>query len=120
MILARGLHVNISPAAGAIFALLLFDASIVGASAVTLATTLGVARRSRSQEVTLHEWGTFTSVAGVDDYLALGLRLGRLLDGLVDAYYGPPELARRIETESSPEPARLVADARSLLARLVK
>ena len=36
---ARGLHMNISPAAGAIFALLLFDASIVGASAVTLATS---------------------------------------------------------------------------------
>src|SRR5438094_4405972 len=37
--IARGLHVNISPAAGAIFALLLFDASIVGASPVTLATS---------------------------------------------------------------------------------
>jgi NRAMP (natural resistance-associated macrophage protein)-like metal ion transporter len=37
--IARGLHANISPAAGAIFALLLFDASIVGASAVTLATS---------------------------------------------------------------------------------
>ena len=30
---AQGLHTNLSPAAGAIFALLLFDASIVGASA---------------------------------------------------------------------------------------
>src|SRR5207253_4206230 len=37
--IAKGLHVNISPAAGAIFALPLFDASIVGASAVTLATS---------------------------------------------------------------------------------
>ncbi|HEY0831362.1 MAG TPA: NRAMP family divalent metal transporter [Candidatus Dormibacteraeota bacterium] len=36
---AQGLHRYISPAAGAIFALLLFDASIVGASAVTLATS---------------------------------------------------------------------------------
>jgi hypothetical protein len=54
----------------------------------------------------------------IDDYLALGLRLGRLLDGLVDAYYGPPELARRIAAEPMPEPARLVRDARSLLARL--
>ena len=36
---AQGLHANLSPAAGAIFALLLFDASIVGASAVTLATS---------------------------------------------------------------------------------
>jgi Natural resistance-associated macrophage protein len=37
--LARGLRVHISPAVGAIFALVLFDASIVGASAVTLATS---------------------------------------------------------------------------------
>ena len=36
---AQGLTRYISPAAGAIFALLLFDASIVGASAVTLATS---------------------------------------------------------------------------------
>ena len=36
---AQGLHQNLTPAAGAIFALLLLDASIVGASAVTLATS---------------------------------------------------------------------------------
>ena len=36
---ARGLHAHIGAVAGAIFALLLFDASIVGASAVTLATS---------------------------------------------------------------------------------
>ena len=37
--IAQGLTKYISPMAGAIFALLLFDASIVGASAVTLATS---------------------------------------------------------------------------------
>ena len=37
--IARGLHNHISPLVGSIFALLLFDASIVGASAVTLATS---------------------------------------------------------------------------------
>jgi NRAMP (natural resistance-associated macrophage protein)-like metal ion transporter len=37
--IARGLSEHLSPAVGAIFALLLFDASIVGASAVTLATS---------------------------------------------------------------------------------
>ena len=37
--IARGLHVHISPVVGAIFALLLLDASIVGASAVTLTTS---------------------------------------------------------------------------------
>src|SRR5229473_2183995 len=36
---ARGLHIHISPVVGAIFALLLLDASIVGASAVTLTTS---------------------------------------------------------------------------------
>jgi len=37
--LARGMATHINPLVGAIFALLLFDASIVGASAVTLATS---------------------------------------------------------------------------------
>jgi len=27
-----------------------------------------------------------------EDYIRFGLRLGRHVDGLVDAYYGPPEL----------------------------
>jgi len=36
---ARGLHVHIAPVVAAIFALLLLDASIVGASAVTLTTS---------------------------------------------------------------------------------
>jgi len=54
----------------------------------------------------------------VDRYLELGLRLGRLLDGLVDAYYGPPELARRVAAEPVPSPAALAADARHLLADL--
>ena len=54
----------------------------------------------------------------VERYIVLGLRLGRLLDGLVDAYYGPPELARRVEAEPVPDPARLAADARRLIADL--
>ena len=29
----------------------------------------------------------------VEEYLTLGLRLGRHIDGMVDAYYGPPERA---------------------------
>jgi len=37
--IALGLHQHISPVAGALFAVVLFDASIVGASAVTLATS---------------------------------------------------------------------------------
>jgi hypothetical protein len=54
----------------------------------------------------------------VTQYLSLGLRLGRLLDGLVDAYYGPAELKQRIDGEPAPSPARLVADARALLGAL--
>ena len=54
----------------------------------------------------------------VERYLELGLRLGRLLDGLVDAYYGPAELKQRVDNEPSPEPARLVREARGLLADL--
>jgi hypothetical protein len=51
-------------------------------------------------------------------YLELGLRLGRLLDGLVDAYYGPADVKRRVDNEPAPDPARLVGDARRLLADL--
>ncbi|MEY2435702.1 MAG: hypothetical protein QOF97_538 [Acidimicrobiaceae bacterium] len=54
----------------------------------------------------------------VDRYLELGLRLGRLLDGMVDAYYGPVDLARRVEAEPVPDPAKLVVDARRLVADL--
>ena len=31
----------------------------------------------------------------IDRYLALGLALGRHVDGLVDAYYGPPSSPAR-------------------------
>jgi hypothetical protein len=51
-------------------------------------------------------------------YLELGLRLGRLLDGLVDAYYGPGELKQRIDNEPAPEPAKLAQQARQLIADL--
>ena len=51
-------------------------------------------------------------------YLELGLRLGRHLDGMVDAYYGPEALAAQVDAEPlRPLPA-LVADARSLVAAL--
>ncbi|HLG91704.1 MAG TPA: hypothetical protein VKY15_01845 [Acidimicrobiales bacterium] len=54
----------------------------------------------------------------VGRYLALGLALGRHVDGLVDAYYGPAELARRAEAQGPRPPAALVAEARRLLADL--
>jgi hypothetical protein len=54
----------------------------------------------------------------VTRYLELGLRLGRLLDGLVDAYYGPEELKQRVDNEPAPDPAKLTQDARRLIADL--
>lgn len=54
----------------------------------------------------------------VGAYLELGLALGRHVEGLVDAYYGPPRLADRITAEPMRPPARLAAEARALLADL--
>ena len=54
----------------------------------------------------------------VEEYLTLGLRLGRHIDGMVDAYYGPPALSRAVEAEPRVPPVRLLASARSLLADL--
>jgi hypothetical protein len=54
----------------------------------------------------------------VERYLRLGLRLGRQVEGLVDAYYGPPELAAAADAEPLAEPGVLAADAQSLLDEL--
>lgn len=54
----------------------------------------------------------------VGDYLALGLALGRHIDGLVDCYYGPPALAARVASEPLRPAAQLVEQARALLAAL--
>lgn len=48
-------------------------------------------------------------------YLKLGLRLGRHDDGVVDAYFGPPELAAAVAAEPLVDPRALVADAEALL-----
>src|SRR6266511_4872117 len=47
----------------------------------------------------------------VPSYLELCLRLGRHVEGLVDAYYGPPELQKRIEAEEPRAPSALATDA---------
>jgi hypothetical protein len=51
----------------------------------------------------------------VRSYLSLGLRLGRHIDGLVDAYFGPRELAEEAESEQPRDPSALVADAATML-----
>ena len=41
----------------------------------------------------------------IDRYLLLGLRLGRHVDGYVDAYYGPPELKEQADGEEPVAPS---------------
>jgi hypothetical protein len=53
-----------------------------------------------------------------EHYILLGLRLGRHVDGLVDAYYGPAELKEQVAAEPLAEPEALVADADALLGGL--
>jgi len=47
-------------------------------------------------------------------YLVLGLRLGKHVDGLVDAYYGPPELKEQVDTEETLPAEQLASDAAAL------
>src|SRR5438067_11482250 len=54
----------------------------------------------------------------VERYLVLGLRLGKLIPGLVDAYYGPEELSARVDGEDAPDPAVLASEAVHLLGEL--
>jgi hypothetical protein len=62
--------------------------------------------------------GTAETEGAVTRYIELGLALGRHVDGLVDAYYGPPEQAARMSAEPVRAPDRLVSEARALLAAL--
>ena len=58
-------------------------------------------------------------MAGViERYIELGLRLGRHVEGFVDAYYGPEATAARVTAEAVHPPAELRADAGRLLADL--
>lgn len=49
-----------------------------------------------------------------DRYILLGLRLGRHVEGLVDAYYGPPEPAARVAAEPAVPTAELIREAGEL------
>ena len=48
-------------------------------------------------------------------YVRLGLQVGRHVEGIVDSYYGPPELAAAVDAEPPVEPLALVAAAEALL-----
>jgi len=54
----------------------------------------------------------------VEEYLRLGLAIGRHIDGFVDAYYGPTELADQERTAAVTGPASLVERGRRLLGEL--
>jgi hypothetical protein len=54
----------------------------------------------------------------VERYLRLGLQLGRHDGGIVDAYFGPPELAAGIDAEPPVEPRALLSAAEALLNEL--
>jgi hypothetical protein len=53
-----------------------------------------------------------------EHYLRLGLQLGRHVEGIVDAYYGPPELAAAVEAEPPVDPRALVSATDALLDEL--
>jgi len=53
-------------------------------------------------------------MTAAENYLLLGLRLGRHIDGLVDSYYGPAELKEQVDAEELTPPAQLVEDAATL------
>ena len=51
-------------------------------------------------------------------YVVLGLQVGRHVEGMVDAYFGPPELAEAVDAEPLVAPRELVDRADVLLAEL--
>ena len=51
-------------------------------------------------------------------YLRLGLRLGQHVEGIVDAYFGPPVFAAAVDAEPLAEPEALVSAAQELLDEL--
>ncbi|HET7171083.1 MAG TPA: hypothetical protein VFI18_05570 [Gaiellales bacterium] len=54
----------------------------------------------------------------IERYLRLGLQLDRHVEGTVDAYFGPPDLAAEVQAAAPVDPAALVADAEALLAEV--
>ena len=56
--------------------------------------------------------------ATAERYVRLGLQLGRHVEGLVDAYFGPPELEAAVDAAPPVDPRVLVSSADSLLGEL--
>jgi hypothetical protein len=56
--------------------------------------------------------------ANVERYLRLGLQIGRHVEGVVDSYYGPRELAEEVDAAPPADPRMLLADSEALLEEL--
>jgi hypothetical protein len=56
--------------------------------------------------------------SGAERYIRLGLQLGRHVEGIVDAYFGPPDLAEEVDAGALADPQVLVASADDLLGEL--
>jgi hypothetical protein len=52
------------------------------------------------------------------NYLLLGLRIGKLIEGYVESYYGPPELKEIVDREQPSSPKNLLSICNSLLQDL--
>ena len=48
------------------------------------------------------------------NYLLLGLRIGKLIEGYVESYYGPPELKKIVDKEQPSSPKKLLSVCNSL------
>lgn len=72
----------------------------------------GHANQTRQQDAP--RLATVTQSSVVERYLRLGLQLGRHVDGIVDAYYGPPELAADVDAEPPVDPQALASAADAL------
>ena len=48
------------------------------------------------------------------NYLLLGLRIGKLIEGYVESYYGPPELKEIVDKEQPSSPKKLLSVCNSL------
>jgi hypothetical protein len=55
----------------------------------------------------------------IEQYLELGLRLGKLSPDLVDSYYGPAAIRIRVDGEPVPDPAVLLEDSEDLVESMV-
>ena len=60
------------------------------------------------------------SGTAAERYLELGLQLDRHVDGIVDSYFGPPELAARVKAAQPADPRRLVGEGEPLLTEQVR